>query len=283
MRPFIVLLPTSTLRSQSRTRTPGRSGAADRPLATACFAQIRRDINTPTRELYKICTSICTTTQGEMAGKRCADDELNVAAELVAPAKRVKLECEDAEVPDGEDVKLMMDLEQPEQTAVVDEAKRPDWTLSPADIPKGSKKIYCVLRGRQPGFYYDYSGPNGAEAQVSGFADNLFQSFPRGKKPSIHPGNVQQVIDEALRYMRHDSTSCSYGCGGKCAVIPATAPLALNFPPPKPRVPKGPSLKVCRRCGCNRPVHRGRVCQPCLSSPKLASPLEKCIKEFNLK
>lgn len=260
-------------------RTSGRSGLADRPLPTARFAQIRRDINT--RELYKICTSICGTTQGNMAGKRCADDEFNVVAELAAPAKRLKLECEDAEVPDGEDVKLMMDLERPEQTAVLDNAKHSGWTLSPADIPRGSKKIYCVLRGRQPGFYYDYSGPNGAEAQVSGFADNLFQSFPRGKKPSIHPGNVQQVIHEALRYMSHDSTSCSYGCGGKCAAIPATAALNLNQPQ-KARVPKGPSLKVCRCCGRNRSVHRGRVCQSCLSSTKLASPLDKCIKEFNL-
>lgn len=42
----------------------------------------------------------------------------------------------------------------------------------------GKKRYYAVARGRKPGIYTAWSGPDGAQAQVTGFADAVFKGFP---------------------------------------------------------------------------------------------------------
>lgn len=39
------------------------------------------------------------------------------------------------------------------------------------------KKFYAVVKGRQPGIYQEWSGENGAEAQVSGFPGAVYKGF----------------------------------------------------------------------------------------------------------
>jgi len=39
------------------------------------------------------------------------------------------------------------------------------------------KKFYAVVKGRHPGIYQEWSGENGAEAQVSGFSGAVYKGF----------------------------------------------------------------------------------------------------------
>lgn len=41
-----------------------------------------------------------------------------------------------------------------------------------------SKKLYAVAKGRVPGLYTEWTGPGGAESQVSGFPGAVYKSFP---------------------------------------------------------------------------------------------------------
>lgn len=39
------------------------------------------------------------------------------------------------------------------------------------------KKFYAILKGRKPGLYTQWDGPNGAKAQVDGFAGSVYRGF----------------------------------------------------------------------------------------------------------
>lgn len=45
------------------------------------------------------------------------------------------------------------------------------------NIRMAKKKFYAVLKGRKPGIYTEWNGPNGAEAQVAGFAGAKYKGF----------------------------------------------------------------------------------------------------------
>ncbi|MFC1853545.1 ribonuclease HI [candidate division CSSED10-310 bacterium] len=49
------------------------------------------------------------------------------------------------------------------------------------------KKVYIVVKGRKPGLYHTWLGPNGAQAQISGVSGSLFKGF--------------QTLDEAREWL----------------------------------------------------------------------------------
>ncbi|KAI5358975.1 putative DNA helicase Pif1, P-loop containing nucleoside triphosphate hydrolase [Septoria linicola] len=80
------------------------------------------------------------------------------------------------------------------------------WMLRASDIPASAKKVYCILRGHAPRFYFDWTV---AETQISGFSGNMYIAFPRGsKKASIKTANVEDVIRHAVDYMNHTRDNC---------------------------------------------------------------------------
>ncbi|KAF7196037.1 ATP-dependent DNA helicase PIF1 [Pseudocercospora fuligena] len=196
------------------------------------------------------------------------------------------------------------------------EVATPSWTLTRAHIPATAKKIYCVLRGHRPGFYFEWYGANGAEKQVSGFRDNLFVSFPRSKKGSIQSSGAEHTIRDAVNYMNHSAAGCTYGCGSKChgqtpvpvsgsTQPPPTAkmkPIAQAVPAEK-RAPSAPSDResqsktfgnvsrtaaherghaFCRRCCNMRTVAGERLCQPCRTSKDFQDRIRACADDFSL-
>lgn len=141
------------------------------------------------------------------------------------------------------------------------------WQLSSSNIPPAARKIYCVRRGLRPGFFYEWAGTNGAEKQVSGFHDNLYISFPQGKKASIKPGNLEEVVASALDFMNHGPQSCKYSCRGKCGLD------ELAQRQQRPPAPKAKDSNVCRNC-LQQPPHevdgdRWRICHACWISDSI--------------
>ncbi|MBN1827821.1 MAG: ribonuclease HI [Deltaproteobacteria bacterium] len=55
-----------------------------------------------------------------------------------------------------------------------------------------SRKFYAVARGRRPGIYSAWSGADGAEEQIRGYAGSLYKGFPS--------------IDEAKRWLQNPTT-----------------------------------------------------------------------------
>lgn len=152
------------------------------------------------------------------------------------------------------------------------------WHLSPEDIPAGAKKIYCVRRGHQPGFYFEYAGPHGAEVQVRGFPGNLFMSFPQGKKAAINPNALRDAVD----YMNHDPQTCKYTCSGQCGDV--TTFLQQPQSVKKAATRKDPSL--CRDCQQQSPRElpgdRWQICHSCWISTKTQSAIYRSSQKFQL-
>lgn len=152
--------------------------------------------------------------------------------------------------------------------------------LSPKDIPPGAKKVYCVRRGHTPGFYFEYAGANGAQVQVNGFQDNLFMSFPQGKKASINVSTMAGVIADAVHFMNHGPQSCKYSCRGKCGIDESFQPK------PKPEEPKPKDPTFCRECQ-KQPPHklpgeRWRICHSCWLSSDIQIPIQRSVQKYQL-
>lgn len=165
----------------------------------------------------------------------------------------------------------------------------PTWDLRPSEIPVQAKKIYCVMKGHKRGFFFEYFGAGGAEEQVRGYQGNLFMSFPKGKKASLKPNNVNEVILDAVRYMNHDSDSCSYGCGDKCR----PDNIQRHHPQPSrpaknekefvnPMIARSRARNLCRACGKVPPSRGGRMCESCMSSPDVSSRIQASNEKFAL-
>lgn len=60
------------------------------------------------------------------------------------------------------------------------------------------KKYYAVLCGQKPGIYTKWSGENGAEAQVKGFAGARYRAFPSAREAEAwlkKPDNPLQALE----------------------------------------------------------------------------------------
>lgn len=161
----------------------------------------------------------------------------------------------------------------------VPEDSRPRWQLSPGDIPPTAKKVYCVRRGQRPGFFFEWSGPNGGEEQVRGFQDNLYMSFP-GKKGSIKPGNLEDVIATAIDFMNHGPDACNFNCRGKCGLgEPAQQQQ-------RPKAPKANDPTLCRSCQQQPPRElqgdRWRICHSCWISGSIQSAIHRSSLKLQL-
>lgn len=154
------------------------------------------------------------------------------------------------------------------------------WMLSRGDLPAAAKKIYCVRRGRQPGFYFEWSGPDGAEVQLRAFPNNLSLSFPQGKKAILNEITLGQTIADAIGYMNHDPQSCKYGCGGKCA-IDESVRRQQQIDQPKPKNPN-----LCRQCQkqppCERSGERWRICHSCWISADIQLAIHRSSQKLQL-
>lgn len=99
-----------------------------------------------------------------------------------------------------------------------------------------SKKFYAVARGRKPGIYTQWFGPDGAEAQIKGFENARFKGFatlaeaeawleqpgeykPRGAKTVT--ASLPEDLSGWLRIYTDGSSLGNPGPGGWGAVIEA--------------------------------------------------------------
>jgi len=99
-----------------------------------------------------------------------------------------------------------------------------------------SKKFYAVARGRKPGIYTQWFGPDGAEAQIKGFENARFKGFasleeaeawlekpgeyrPRGAKAAT--ASLPEDLSGWLRIYTDGSSLGNPGPGGWGAVIEA--------------------------------------------------------------
>ena len=163
----------------------------------------------------------------------------------------------------------------------------PAWNLSVSDVPASAKKIYCVLRGRKPGFYYDWF--KGAEQQVGGFPDGLFTAFPQGKrKAALNSTNRASAVRDAVQYMNHTSDACTYGCAGKCqrlsqdVVGKPEANRGVQSEIPAPKKVKERRSHICRHCRESPKLPNEKLCAACLSSRDLAEAIRVCAEKFEL-
>lgn len=159
---------------------------------------------------------------------------------------------------------------------------RPTWSLSAKDIPASARKIYCILQGRKPGFYFDWPG---AEQQVRGFRDGLYISFPRGsKKAALTPANAEAAIRDAVTYMNHTFETCQYGCGGKCRLLAVDMAVKADpgqVIPPEHREEKR-DRNMCRFCGKRPKANNERLCATCISGPDVVDAIRICAEEHGL-
>ena len=109
---------------------------------------------------------------------------------------------------------------------------------------KKSKKIYLVVKGRQPGLYTEWFGPGGAAEQVKDFPDAVYKGFytreaavqwlqparpPDPRRPSPLPAPAARVRSSpSLCRGRRASLPC-------CAPAqPCSSPMAAPSPTPVP-------------------------------------------------
>ncbi|UJO16276.1 ATP-dependent DNA helicase pfh1 [Fulvia fulva] len=169
------------------------------------------------------------------------------------------------------------------------------WRLRPSEVPLSCKKIYCVLKRVKPGFYYEYYGPDGAEAQVRGVQDSLHKSLPQGTGKKITRDRVGEYVTAAVKYMNHDSTACDYGCGGQCAVARPEVPAdsTTRSADATPAAVAGIKVTnrsrnctrnhlICRDCGHRPPMEKGRVCQECFDSDETSTRLTSAVTQYSL-
>jgi ribonuclease HI len=71
-----------------------------------------------------------------------------------------------------------------------------------------TKKHYAVVRGRKPGIYTDWSGPEGAEEQVRGYAGALYKGFAS--------------LTEARRWLENPISAGGTSVRGNTLKAPAT-------------------------------------------------------------
>ncbi|EME80479.1 uncharacterized protein MYCFIDRAFT_177420 [Pseudocercospora fijiensis CIRAD86] len=102
-------------------------------------------------------------------------------------------------------------------------ARTPALGKRPADVA-GSRdasnaivaimEVYCVLRGHNPGFYFDWYGPNGAEKQVSGFPlwQNLLAYFFDLFKFISGPGRDPYSPAVPNLPSEKPAAGCTWGC-----------------------------------------------------------------------
>lgn len=166
--------------------------------------------------------------------------------------------------------------------ASIRESGRTRWQLLSEDVPSAARKIYCVRRGQRPGFFFEWTGTNGAEAQVKGFQDNLFISFPQGKK-SIKPDNLDEVIATALDFMNHDAQSCKYNCKGKCELVESAKQQQQQQ---HPTASKAKDLDLCRICHLQPPHEeegaRWRICHSCWISGSTQAIIHRSSQKLQL-
>jgi ribonuclease HI len=79
---------------------------------------------------------------------------------------------------------------------------------------KRVKKLYIVVRGRQPGLYFTWSGANGAEAQVKGVVGAVFKGFSEPAEAGrwlrsiqVDPAGLPPELIELLKTAEGDSNS----------------------------------------------------------------------------
>lgn len=137
------------------------------------------------------------------------------------------------------------------------------WSLKPSAVPVGTKKIYVIIRGRSPGFYFDWAV---AEPQCRGFSSALFQSFPQGKQ-KIKADNLEQVVHDAVAYMNHDSRNCKYSClnTSNCVQPPQIAQIAQNITQDVSStvLRKKRDRRSCRACGKLPLIGQQKICSNC--------------------
>jgi ribonuclease HI len=79
------------------------------------------------------------------------------------------------------------------------------------------KKFYAVVRGRQPGIYGRWSGQNGAQAQIDGYANARYKGFSQ--------------LQDALSWFREQGGSNAQLFG----IHPDSQPLAQELPTAAPK------------------------------------------------
>lgn len=156
------------------------------------------------------------------------------------------------------------------------------WSLRPDAVPAGSKKIYAVIRGRSPGFYYDWSA---AEPQCRGFPSALFESFPKGKK-TLNPARLEQVVLDAVAYMNHDSRKCMYSCcnSSNCVQPPQVAQASehMKQDDEPPELQSKRHRRSCRACEQMVPLGRRKICTDCPRLDQYLAKVRSCAAQFDL-
>lgn len=196
-------------------------------------------------------------------------------------AKRSPLSC------DSDDDMLLKRIKR-EDTS---EQSVQQWSLNPDDVPFGTKKIYVMIRGRSPGFYFDWSA---AEPQCRGFSSALFESFPKGKK-KLDPNNLEQVVRDAVAYMNHDTRNCKYSCynSSNCVQPPEVAKAAqYNVhnadAEHQAQAVDAPVLQTtrdrrsCRACGKLTSRGRLKICPDCPALDLYLVKVRSCAEKFDL-